>query len=307
VESKPEATRQRSSVPGLREKTAVAVNRWYDRRMFSLWAAERYAGSDFHNYGYWTPDTHTRDMRTKTHACEKLMEVLMAFIPHKTGNVLDVACGKGATTRYLLKWYAPQSVTGINISEKQLSKCRINAPMCNFLCMNATDLSFRNNSFDNIICVEAAMHFVTREEFAAEAHRVLKPEGRLVLSDILPAIPRSAENPLCPADGITNQLEYRDLFRGAGFEEVQLTDATHECSTGAMKYSLALLRNKLRAGAIDPATFELQKNKILRRHREIGLYLLVCAQKGAKNCSNLYSSRKNAMMDATADSIGQTS
>ncbi len=41
------------------------------------------------------------------------MEKLMAFIPEKNGTILDVACGKGATTRYLLKYYTPENVTGI--------------------------------------------------------------------------------------------------------------------------------------------------------------------------------------------------
>lgn len=37
----------------------------------------------------------------------------MAFVPEKNGTILDVACGKGATTRYLLKYYTPENVTGI--------------------------------------------------------------------------------------------------------------------------------------------------------------------------------------------------
>ena len=37
-------------------------------------------------------------------------------------------CGLGGTTRYLLKYYKPANVTGINIGEKQLQICRKNAP-----------------------------------------------------------------------------------------------------------------------------------------------------------------------------------
>ena len=43
--------------------------------------------------------------------------------------------------------------------------------------MDATELDFRDNSFDSIICVEAAFHFDTREKFVREAYRVLKLEA----------------------------------------------------------------------------------------------------------------------------------
>jgi cyclopropane fatty-acyl-phospholipid synthase-like methyltransferase len=109
------------------ESARDAINRWYDTKMFT----PRARVSDFVNYGYWEPGTLTHEA-----ACENLMERLLAFVIRKDGSILDVACGKGATTRYLLKYYPAESVTGINISEKQLEKCRLNAPNCNFIQMS---------------------------------------------------------------------------------------------------------------------------------------------------------------------------
>lgn len=88
----------------------AAINGWYDRRMFG----PKLIANDFSNWGYWTQST-----RNHKEACENLMERLLTFIPRKEGKILDVACGKGATTRHLLKYYRYQDVTGINISEKQ--------------------------------------------------------------------------------------------------------------------------------------------------------------------------------------------
>ena len=70
-----------------------------------------------------------------------------------------------ATTRYLLKYYKPEKVAGINISEKQLGICKQNVSGCRFYLMDATKLDFKNNSFDNVICVESAFHFNTRKSF----------------------------------------------------------------------------------------------------------------------------------------------
>jgi glyoxylase-like metal-dependent hydrolase (beta-lactamase superfamily II)/ubiquinone/menaquinone biosynthesis C-methylase UbiE len=262
----------------LKEKTTVLVNRWYNRRMYSARAGARYEGSDFHNLGYWTVET-----RTQQQACENLMEMLLAFIPFKTGTILDVACGKGAATRYLLNYYSPRDVTGINISEKQLRTCRLNAPGCNFLAMNATDLRWRAGSFGNVICVEAAFHFVTRAKFLEEAYRVLQPGGRLVLSDILPSKLRNRPGSTTPTQTVMEPEEYRNLYFRAGFEQVEVVDATEECIAGFQNHSLRLLRGKLRTGKIDSRAFQLERAKIMQR--DFGYYLLVCAQKGVPSDS----------------------
>jgi cyclopropane fatty-acyl-phospholipid synthase-like methyltransferase len=261
----------------LQDETARAVNRWYDRRMYLPRPTHRFAESGFHNYGYWT-----KDIRTQVEACEKLMEMLLALIPQKVGTILDVACGKGGTTRFLLNYYDPEAVTGINISAKQLETCRSLARGCTFLQMSATDLRFPADWFDNIICVEAAHHFVTRETFIGEAHRVLAPGGRLVLSDIVPTRPKAVQRDVSPRHGPLEPDEYRDLYTAAGFERVEVVDATEECIIGFRRHTLRLLRRRLRRGAIDEATFQRRQARQLRRERRAGnSYVLVCAQKRA--------------------------
>jgi cyclopropane fatty-acyl-phospholipid synthase-like methyltransferase len=138
-------------------KNISHINEFYDRRMFEPFEL-KWRGSDFYNYRVFE-----KGLKTYQEACENLMERLLSFIPQKRGNILDVACGKGASSRHLLRCYA--DVTGINISERQLEKCRVVAPNVKFIQMNATALNFDNESFDDVICVEAAFHFETRARF----------------------------------------------------------------------------------------------------------------------------------------------
>jgi ubiquinone/menaquinone biosynthesis C-methylase UbiE len=51
--------------------------------------------------------------------------------------------------------------------------------------MDATHLAFADRVFEQILCVESAFHFQTRAQFFAEAYRVLKPGGAVVLWDML--------------------------------------------------------------------------------------------------------------------------
>src|SRR6185503_17869436 len=125
------------------ESTREYLVKKYDGWFEHPWAREHFGGSDFANFGYWDDDT-----QSQKEACENLMEKLLVTVPEKTGTILDVACGKGATTRHLTKYWKPENITAINISEKQLEAGRQNAPGVNFTIMSATDMKFEDATFD---------------------------------------------------------------------------------------------------------------------------------------------------------------
>lgn len=197
----------------------------YDRVFYAPAFADYLEHSDYLNLGYFEEDTVSQK-----EACGNLMERLLAFIPEKTGTILDVACGKGATAHYLLRHYRPEAITGINISDRQLESARQRVPGATFLLMDAVDLQFADASFDNILCVESAFHFDTRERFFREAHRVLKPGGRLVLADCLMHVEVERAGPtLTEANHVCDPDEYAGILRRTGFPYAQVVDVTEQC------------------------------------------------------------------------------
>jgi ubiquinone/menaquinone biosynthesis C-methylase UbiE len=252
------------------------INLNYDHLMYDPVVSEYYSQSGFHNFGYWR-----EGITTQVRACLNLMEKLLGFIPDKRGTVLDVACGLGATTRFLMNYYDPSDVTGINISEKQLATCRINVPRCRFLRMDATRLEFLDGSFDAVLCVEAAFHFDTREDFLREAYRVLKPDGYLVLSDILFQSPEAEAARLTrtPRNFVGSIGAYRNLFERVGFEEVRTLEATRECHDEFRRHLKEFLRAQYPLGVYDRSRLARIYLGLTVLDSGVRHYLLVSARK----------------------------
>lgn len=102
------------------------------------------------------------------------------------GNILETAAGSGVVPRALASQLDPAAhyiVTDLNqpmldhAAEKQGSDVRIEWRQA-----DALELPFDNNSFDVVICQYGVMFYPDRVKGFAEAHRVLKPQGRYIFN-----------------------------------------------------------------------------------------------------------------------------
>jgi ubiquinone/menaquinone biosynthesis C-methylase UbiE len=103
--------------------------------------------------------------------------------PKKGHHVLDVGTGTGLVAQLVAGPVRPGTVIGIDLSERMLSVARSRRlPNAQFVGMAAEHLVFRPATFNLVTMGEALAYFADPAAALAEAHRVLKPKGRLAIS-----------------------------------------------------------------------------------------------------------------------------
>lgn len=111
-------------------------------------------------------------------------ETLKAIGQLNGEKVLDLACGTGNLLKELKARFPSTQLTGVDQSSGMLQIARDKLDESISLYQNsATSLDFANESFDLVITNSAFHFFPEQEKALQEIQRVLKTNGRLVLTD----------------------------------------------------------------------------------------------------------------------------
>lgn len=103
-------------------------------------------------------------------------------------KVLDAGCGVGGSGIWLAQELGCK-VTGITPVEEQIRDARKNAlqqglsDQVNFVQADYCHTPFEDHSFDVIWALESVCHAPQKLNFYKEAHRLLKPGGRLIIAE----------------------------------------------------------------------------------------------------------------------------
>jgi len=159
----------------------------------------------------------------------RVHQLLLPMLNLQTGqSILDVACGTGSLLA-VMNAHTQVKGHGIDISERMIEKAAAMNPGMEFHVSGCEAIPFPNVSMDIITVCAAYHHFSNVEAFAAEAARVLKPNGFIYIVDMyLPAIIRVLVNPFVPKlfrDGdirFYSPREIISLFARYGFVEVSI-------------------------------------------------------------------------------------
>lgn len=207
--------------------------------MLAAHAAGR-AGRSIH-LGYWPPGPACETDGFLT-AQARLDDLVIDVARLADGlTALDVACGLGGLLATIDARFRGMDLTGVNHDPRQLDACHRLRPRpdtaLRWVEAGAGRLPFAAESFDRVFCVEAMFHFDSRDAFLREAYRVLRADGRLVVTDILlhpptdVAAARAVHADLVAAYGPwpepwSTPGRLGAQVAAAGFADIELTDLT---------------------------------------------------------------------------------
>lgn len=148
-------------------------------------------GRHFH-YGYWDdPAKADGTIGDFAQAAENLTRRVCDIAGIQNNRrILDVGCGFGGTIASINETYRQVDLVGVNLDPRQLAWAqeKIIPQSGNDILLtggNAMLLPYPDNSFDIVLAIECAFHFPDRRRFFQEAQRVLRPGGRVAMTDFV--------------------------------------------------------------------------------------------------------------------------
>jgi ubiquinone/menaquinone biosynthesis C-methylase UbiE len=123
---------------------------------------------------------------------EPVVESLLARIP--PSSALDAACGTGRHTATLIR-HGHEAI-GVDQSPEMLAQAAAKVPQAQFRAGNLTKLPIPDSSVDLVLCALALSHLDDVGEGLAEFRRVLRPGGRLIVTDVHPMMVLLAAQPI---------------------------------------------------------------------------------------------------------------
>lgn len=232
-----------------------------------------FGGSGFRHFGFWQAG-----IENAQGACENLMDEIMAFMPEKKGTVVDIDCGRGATTACLLKHFPADAVVGISADRKHLKLCRQHHPGLKFLYRKLPKLKLASDSVDFVVWVKGIDAFGRRLRLLQNSYDLLRPGGRLICLDILydPSTSQQIRKLLGRYKSPIRTLDdYQALLTKTGFHDCRIVDVTSQCYDGFKKYVLRYFGMKQLADEIDEHTYQNVTDRLLLHGAPVRQCLLI--------------------------------
>lgn len=236
-------------------ETQERINHYYDECQVDyslIW------GTDDHlsmHYGY-----HDDEHSSVKDAVVHVNEVLADRVGIEEGDrVLDAGCGVGGSAIWLARERGAE-VVGVNINEQQVGKARRAAAEAGvddrveFRVADFADTGLEDDSVDVYWSIEAVCHAEDKRAVIDEARRVVRPGGRLVITDGFrgddyppegqEALDTMYETMALP--GLATVDEFQGMLEDAGFQDVAFEDRYEAVRpSGKRMYRLARLTGPL--------------------------------------------------------------
>ena len=168
------------------------AQKWVWRRVYNILSLFwRDADWRFMNYGY-VPDGEPFPLKAEDEPERVfigLYQQAVAGLPMEGARVLEVGSGRGGGSRYIARYHAPASVTGLDYSPETVRRARsLNADTATLVFEqgDAEKMPFADATFDIVVNIESSHCYGDVAAFSREVSRVLKPGGWFTFADMRP-------------------------------------------------------------------------------------------------------------------------
>ncbi|WP_296386265.1 methyltransferase domain-containing protein [Winogradskyella sp.] len=210
--------------------------------------------NDFNmHFGYFIP-FKTNPFKRDSMLNQMNAQVIKRLRINNTKNrLIDLGCGMGGTIRYALKQYKNVIAYGVTLSDFQVQQGNNLLKGKNGIILkeNYNNTSFQSNSFDSALAIESFCHSGHGENSLKEAHRVLKPGGRLVIAD---AFLKKEMNELCKGadysyrslcdhwslEKLETHTYIKETLKTLGFENVKVEDVSFRVAPSVLHVPFAI-------------------------------------------------------------------
>lgn len=163
-------------------------------------------------------------------------------------GVLELACGPGNITKYLLAQRPDLKILSTDLSPKMIELAKANNPTTDFMLLDVRKTTTLNKTFDAVIC-GFGLPYLSREEavqWIADTAKILNPKGVLYLSTMEDDYSKSG--PWKSSDGKDEVFMYfheagylSDALEANGFEIIKLKKQNYPDPNGNKTIDLIII------------------------------------------------------------------
>ncbi|GET23122.1 class I SAM-dependent DNA methyltransferase [Prolixibacter denitrificans] len=125
-----------------------------------------------------------QDKFMELHLYDETYDAFCQLVTTPNAKILDIACGPGNISRYLLNKRPDFRLTGIDTAENMVALARKNNPSAEFAVMDMREIGTFSETFDGIIC-GFGLPYLSEADAAklfSDAHRLLNDKGVVYIS-----------------------------------------------------------------------------------------------------------------------------
>ncbi len=171
-------------------------------------------------------------------------------IPKENAEILEIACGPGNITKYLLNIRPDFKILGIDLAPNMIELARINNPEAKFEVMDCRDIGLLPNRYDAIMC-GFCLPYLSKEEsikLINDATLQLKSDGVIYISTMEDDYSKSGIQTNSYGDQIYMYFHKADYLTQAlqanGFKIIDLTRQDYPTQAETKTTDLLILARK---------------------------------------------------------------